>query len=291
MHEESGGTLRNVVPGWARRTLLACLPLTAGLLVTVPSAQAQTDYYNLDAGRPVRIEDAYATERYAFELKLAPVRLERSRGGVYHWGVEPEIAYGILPRTHIELGLPLAVLDAGAGGEAGVAGFELAVLHNLNTETRSLAALGLRVDALLPVGRFGPERVYASLTALATRTWRIARVHLNAQYTAGRAPADRTTSAGETTAGVSRWLAGVAVDHAFPLEAMLLVADVTARQPIDADGAVEWAAGAGVRYQWSPRLALDAGVGRTLNGGRAWSITFGTAWAFGLRGLIAEVGR
>src|SRR5688500_4458202 len=61
-------------------------------------ASAQTDYYNTDAGRPIRIEDAYATERYAFELQLAPLRLERSRGGVYNWGVEPEIAYGILPR-------------------------------------------------------------------------------------------------------------------------------------------------------------------------------------------------
>lgn len=35
---------------------------------------AQTDYYNTDAGRPVQVEDAYATERYAFEMKLAPVR-------------------------------------------------------------------------------------------------------------------------------------------------------------------------------------------------------------------------
>ncbi|MBA2669021.1 MAG: hypothetical protein H0U67_01455, partial [Gemmatimonadetes bacterium] len=28
---------------------------------------AQTDYYNTDAGRPVRIEDAHPVERYAFE--------------------------------------------------------------------------------------------------------------------------------------------------------------------------------------------------------------------------------
>jgi hypothetical protein len=41
-------------------------------------------------------------------MKLAPVRVERLKGGVYNWAVEPELAYGILPRTHIEVELPLA---------------------------------------------------------------------------------------------------------------------------------------------------------------------------------------
>jgi hypothetical protein len=43
-------------------------------VVALPlSVAAQTDYYNTDAGRPITVEDAYATERYAFELQLAPV--------------------------------------------------------------------------------------------------------------------------------------------------------------------------------------------------------------------------
>ena len=62
---------------------------TVGALVSLGGfatrADAQTDYYNTDRGRPVQIEDAYPTERYAFELKLAPVRLERARGGLYRW--------------------------------------------------------------------------------------------------------------------------------------------------------------------------------------------------------------
>lgn len=56
--------------------------------------QAQTDYYNTDAGRPITVEDAYPTERYAFELQLAPVRMEGARGGVYTCSVEPGIACG-----------------------------------------------------------------------------------------------------------------------------------------------------------------------------------------------------
>src|SRR5439155_15461541 len=87
------------------------------LLLLVPSGVcAQTDFYNTDRGRPIQIEDAYATERHAFELKLAPVRLERASRGVYNWGLDPEIAYGILPRTQVELGAPFAYIDDGAGG-------------------------------------------------------------------------------------------------------------------------------------------------------------------------------
>jgi hypothetical protein len=255
------------------------------LFVALPGgAHAQTDYYNTDAGRPVRIEDAYATERYAFELQLAPVRLERARGGLYSWGIEPEIAYGLLPRTHIELGLPLAVVDAAdASSQLGVAGLELSLLHNLNTETRTLPALGLRGDVLLPVGRFAPEHTYASLTALLTRTWRFARLHVNGRYTVGPTP----VAVGEGSAETDRWLAGIAVDHTFPLNAMLLIADVYAREPIVDDAAVEWHTGAGIRYQLNPRFALDAGIGRRLTGDPTWYVTFGTAYAFGLRGLMS----
>lgn len=266
------------------------------LLAALPHpALAQTDYYNTDAGRPVRIEDAYATERYAFELKLAPVRLERTRGGVYRWGFEPELAYGLFPRTHIEVGLPVAVIDGGGtSSQAGIAGLEISVLHNLNTETQTLPALGLRGDVLLPAGRFAPERTYASLTALLTRTWRFARLHINGRYTAGAAPDEPTGESGisplQHGTETDRWLAGVAVDRAFPLAAMLLIADVYARRPIDADADVEWHTGAGIRYQFSPRLALDAGIGRRLTGDPAWYVTFGTAYAFALRGLIHGIG-
>ena len=86
----------------------------AALVLLAPSLGAQTDYYNTDRGRPVQIEDALAVERYAFEVQVAPLRLERERGGRYHWEVAPELAYGILPRTQLEVGFPLVWRD-GAG--------------------------------------------------------------------------------------------------------------------------------------------------------------------------------
>ncbi|MEW5926094.1 MAG: transporter [Gemmatimonadota bacterium] len=279
MNERSG-----LVPS---RRLLCTVGAAAVLAAPSGPLAAQTDYYNTDAGRPVLIEDAYPTERYAFELQLAPLRLERASGGVYTWGVEPEIAYGILPQTHVEVGFPLAWADAaGSAGEFGLGGIDVSVLHNLNVETSGLPAFGIAAEAVLPVGSHAPDRLYPSVKAIATRTFSFARFHVNGRYTFGSEP---DLAAGEEAEGleeVTRWMAGVAVDRTLPLRSMLLIADVYAEQPLHDEEEVEWNAGAGVRYQWSPRLAVDAGVGRRLTGEPGWFVTFGSAYAFAVRSLI-----
>jgi hypothetical protein len=262
--------------------------LAAFLGVSAP-AFAQTDYYNTDSRRPITIEDAYATERYAFELQLAPLRLERSRGGVYNWGVEPELAYGILPRTHVEVGFPFVYMDLGASRRrAGLAGVEVSLLHNLNVETRTVPAFGLVGDVLTPVGGLGRDKAYASAKAIATRTLGWARFHVNGQYTFGSAPdAAGTSSSGTGEVELSRWLAGIAVDKTYPLKAMLITGEVFARQPIHADEDLEWNAGAGIRYQINPHFAVDAGLGKRLTGSdRTWFVTFGLARAFAIRALM-----
>jgi hypothetical protein len=245
---------------------------------------AQTNYYNTDRGRPITVEDAYATERYAFELQLAPLRFARG-GGLSRWGVEPEIAYGILPRTHLELGVPVAWKSGGtrrAGG--GIAGMELSLFHNLNTETTTVPAFGLVGELLLPVGAYGPQRAYPSATAIVTRTYPWARLHANAQVTLGPA-----LEAGREALGpeLSRWLAGLAVDRAFPLRAMLVTGDVVARRGMVRGGEVAWETSAGIRYQIDQVLSFDVGAGKRLTGDdRSWFVTAGLARAFGVRGLV-----
>jgi len=257
---------------------------------------AQTDYYNTDAGRPVQIEDAYATERYAFELKLAPVRLERRQGGLYNWVVEPELAYGILPRTHIEVGLPLAYTDLGGNRRrSGITGLDLSFFHNLNVETATLPALGIRADVLFPVGNLGPDRAYTSVKGIATRTFSWMRFHVNGQYTFGSSSTNVTVGTVTPRPGaveISRWLAGVAVDKTFPLRAVLVTADFFARQPILEEEDADYNIGSGIRYQVNPKWAIDGGVGRRLNGpDQGWFATFGTAYAFALRSLMPGADR
>lgn len=272
---------------------LACASAGAAVRLT-----AQTDYYNTDAGRPLTVEDAYAVERRAVELQAAPLRVERALGGVYRWGVEPEVAVGVLPRTQLEVGVPLAYLDRrGPGGAgrttAGPAGVDVSVLHNLNAETR-VPALGLAAGLLLPAGPLGPDHAYATLKALATKTFPWARVHVNAQAAFGpglRRPAGGGGAAagplggpvGGNTLELSRWLAGAAVDRAFPLRSLLAGVEAFARAPAARGEPVEWNAGAGARYQLAPRWALDAGAGRHLTGDdRGWYLTAGGAYSLGI---------
>lgn len=272
--------------------------LIAAAAAPASRAGAQTDYYNTDRGRPVQIEDAYATERYAFELKLAPARVEWS-SGESSWDVEPEIAYGLLPRTHVEIGVPVAFTASEPGARrSGVAGVELSLMHNLNVETRTLPALGLRGDLLAPVGPLAPDRTYATFTGMVTRTFRPMRIHLNGQLTAGAAPQRAARSrfgpapdddqAVANAEGLSRWLAGVAVDKTFPLRSLLLTAEFLARRPlVRAADDTELVAGAGLRLQASPTLALDLGLGRRVDASDGpWYATFGTAYSFGLRALM-----
>jgi hypothetical protein len=251
------------------------------LLCAAVPLRAQTDYYNTDAGRPLRIEDASPVERRAFEIQAAPLRLERSGAGAYHWSVEPEVAYGILPRTSVEIGVPFDFVDEGGVRTSGVSGIHLSAFHNLNVET-AIPALALSAAVVLPVGTMEAKDPYTSVKAIMTRTFTWARFHLNGEYTVG-SRLDPDDASGAGAAELSRWMSGLAVDRAFPLRSMLIGAEVFTRQPMYTGQDLEWSTGIGIRYQLDPRFNIDGGVGRRLSGDdRGWYITFGTAYAVGL---------
>lgn len=270
---------------WAARAALTVV--IPALAAGVPHAlAAQTDYYNTDAGRPLQIEDAYAVERRAIELQAAPLRLERNRRGIYSWGIEPEIAFGLFRRTQLEIGVPIAIIDAGVGGKTvGVAGLDASILYNLNAETR-IPALAVGASVLAPVGSLAADATYSSVKGIATKTFRWARFHVNAQYTMGKAPnatAGDTDAVGAGASELSRWLGGVAVDRTFPLQSMLLSAEVFTRQPLHDDEPLEWNAAVGTRVQLTPRAALDFGAGSRLSGDdKGWFATIGGAYVIGM---------
>lgn len=269
-------------PAKGKRDQLWALALLWALLLAASPLMAQTDYYNTDARRPVRVEDAYPVERYAWEAQIAPLRLERHDGGAYQWELEPELAYGIFARTHLEVGLPLLLADGAEGSSVGLGGLNVSLFHNLNVETRTLPAFAVAAEAVLPVGSRAPDGVHPTIKGIATRTFSLARVHVNGEYTFGasRGGAD---SEGER----SRWMAGVAVDKTFPLRSALLIADVYAEQPLRNEADLQWTVEAGARYQLNPFFALDAGVGRQLVGDeQGWFFTLGAARAFALRALM-----
>ena len=260
--------------------LARALPALVLLSAARPAA-AQIDYRNLDDDRPVTTEDAYPVERHAFEL-LVPWKFEAEAGGERLHAVVPELAYGILPNTHVGVKTPFALVDDGGNGETGFSGLRLFALHNLNTETPGLPALSLRADLGLPVGALGGEGARVGLKAIATRSWGATRAHLNASWSVG--DEDGAPAAAEP---LDRWRASLAVDHTFLRRSLLLIGDLglsEARRgaPTEATAAL------GVRWQWRPTFVLDAGLERRLRGGVGPDIgvTIGLSHAFALRPLV-----
>jgi hypothetical protein len=260
-------------------TRLCLVPFLA-----IPGAvQAQTDYFNTDRGRPLHVQDAIAIERYAFELQAAPLRWSRASNARVVWSVEPELAYGILPRTQLEVGAPVFITEGFEGGSrAGVGAVHVSLLHAFNVETLGIPALAINAAVLIPAGDFGPRRTYATFGALATRTTSLGRIHVNADATSGPGfiAGDVAGRPGENE--LSRWTLGMAVDRTMPLRSLLVGAELVAARPIRAGSDMEWRAATGVRWQVNPYWAFDAGLGRSLADDREWSLTFGAARSFGL---------
>ncbi len=275
--------------------IVAPAAIALGLLAgaaPVNRTAAQTDFYNLDKGRPLRVEDAYATKRYAFEAKLAPLDLFQTRDGTVHYRPELELKHGLLPGLEVSAGVVVgAVRTPMDGTRAADTELELSSLLNLSTETRWLPALGLRVTGHIPLE--GDHGSTLELRALATRSlFGPVRAHVNGGWGFGDdAP--------------ERWWAGLALDYVLPFRHLLLLAETYIAEPRAADeltpapppgeGTANGATSrrvhstAGLRYQVSPTLALDAGAGRSWTGGELapdWLLTLGLTYEFAVRALM-----
>lgn len=143
---------------------------------------AQTEYYNTDGGRPLRVEDATPTARYAFDFHFPTARVERFGSGVSRLRVEPAVAYGILPRTAIEARAAFVYREAAASPRAGMSGFGIGVTHALNTETSWLPAVAIGGEVFEPTGAAKTGGPAYSVRTHITRTWTLGRIHANATF-------------------------------------------------------------------------------------------------------------
>jgi hypothetical protein len=254
------------------------------LLILLPAATkgavAQVDYRNLDDDRPTVIEDAIPLERWAFEF-IAPWRFEQDHGGGTTHSLVPELATGVLPNLHLGFKLPIAGVESDGEWQAGLSGIRVFGFYNFSTESISLPALSIRVDATLPVGSLAGEGARVGVKGIATRSWGRHRVHLNASYGVG---SDDAVPAAEE--GVPRWSAGAAWDWTFVRESLLLVGEVYGAE-VRSPEPTELNAGIGLRFQVGPTLVLDLGVSRRLlEHGPDVALTLGLTHAFAVRALM-----
>lgn len=241
--------------------------------VLASPAVAQTDYYNLDKGRPLRVEDAYATERYAFELQLSPLTLSGA-SGVLVYRPSLELKYGLLPGMEVSAGIEPRVTrrDGETSGSAGEV--EISTLYNLNSETLGIPALAVRVTGHVPLEE--GESPSLELKGVLTRVLGgPVRTHVNG---AGALGEDVT----------ERWWAGLALDYVLPFRSLLLLGETYYAHPRDGDVDGRVHSAAGLRYQLTPRTSLDLGAGRDWTGPEPmdWRVTLGITTAEGFRSLI-----
>ena len=163
-------------------------------------ANAQAEYRNLDAGFPVRIEDATVTDRYDLDLDLLNVRYDELSGLRTRFQYEPRASYGILPRTEMWLRAPLYYRERTITPRRGLAGVGLGGMYQLTQETLAIPGIAIASEAFFPTGPGASPPAY-SLKTLVTRSLSGARIHLNARvasYSLRTVPSNCQTLPGGT---------------------------------------------------------------------------------------------
>ena len=145
------------------------------------SAAAQSEYRNIEGGRPVRISDATPTELHALDLDLTTVRVDRLSLGRYRLQVEPRISYGILPRTDISIRTLGFYREPSAIPRGTVAGIGVGGEYLVKMETLRSPAIGIAAEVWTPTGPNASRPAY-SVKGLVTRSYPAGRIHLNASY-------------------------------------------------------------------------------------------------------------
>lgn len=240
-----------------RRKIFCLVVAIAGTLALHAGAQ---EISNLEAGRPVTIEDATPVDWEAFSASLDWAAAQRE-DGVNYSGPGLSLLYGAA--RNFELGAQTRwVTNPHLNARRGISSGDLDVhgLWGLLPETGNLPAIGLRADIFLPTG-VASHGTNLSATALVTRSFEHFRVHGNFGI----------LYVGDTRTGErrNRLFAVVGMDAA-PLGPWdtdtLLVADVFVRQSVREGDTAVTGAEIGVRQRIGMQTLLYAGFDHEFDG-------------------------
>jgi Putative MetA-pathway of phenol degradation len=229
------------------------------LLMAMAPAVYAIDHKNLDEGRPLRLDDAYAIASGELAVEVgAGFALER-RGP--DRGVFPlEVLYGAYPNLQLGLGTTLLTDPRDIDEQTKSGDLRVSGLYNVNQETLTLPAFGLKLELNLPTG-VDSAGVDVEVKGIVTRSIHRLSLHLNAGYAfvSGTTP-DERDGRYEVTVGAS-----------YPVGApqytrTTLVGDLFTEQGARRGGSNVFGAEVGFRHQLTQRIVVDAGIGSELAG-------------------------
>jgi hypothetical protein len=239
------------------------------LLMFWPLSALALDHDNLDPNRPIQMEDAYAIPQGEIGLESG-VRVNDRRRSPTQFVFQPQIIYGAFRNTQIEIQSDLLTEPRTVRGANKSGDLHLGVLYNFNTETLTLPALALRLEADFPTG-VRSKGVDTQFTGIFTRSFGRLRVHVNAGYTVLGNPQERERD------GTYRFVAACSYPIGYPHRFReTLIMDIFTRQSDLLHQRNPTGIEIGLRHQLSSRLVLDAGMGTELIGPSDRAILTGT---------------
>jgi hypothetical protein len=234
--------------------------LAAGALILLATSESKAiDHKNLDANRPLRLEDAYAIAQNEWVVE-AGIGFTAERRGSDRFLFPIEVLYGIFPNAQVSLGStfstePRQIVEQNKSGDLRLSG-----LYNFNQETLTLPALGLKTGLNLPTG-VRSSGVDFHIKALATKSIGRLSTHFNAVYNF-----EDSTKTGERD-GRYEFVVGASYPPGAPkYTRTTLVGDLFAEQSLRRGASNTYGAEVGMRHQLTARTVLDFGVGSEFGG-------------------------
>ena len=255
------------------RSVIACLLAAVGL---APGSALAIDHKNLDEGRPVRLDDAYAISTGEIALEAGAGFTLRRRGA--DRGFFPvELLYGAFPNVQVGVGTTLLTDPREIDEPAKSGDLRIGALYNLNQETLVMPAFGVKLEVELPTG-VESRGVDVEVKGIVTKSFERLSVHVNAAYLF------RTNSGRGERDGRYELVLGTSYPLGAPkFTRATLVADVFVEQGTHRGESNVVGTELGLRYQLTPSIVWDVGVGTELAGpsGRSpFFSTTGFSWAF-----------
>jgi len=242
-------------------------------------ATAQEDFRSLDAGRPLKVTDAYPKKYLEWEFQFG-LQGGWTEGGRRSIASLIELEAGLFRNFEIGAGLQVATQDDGASTTNGLEALQVEALYNLKHEGWTWPGVAIQVSAEAPTGSDLSREDWAwGADLLLTRSFaNRLRIHVNGGY-AVASQAD----------GDDYWRGGVAFDIPMGFSSRLIMGDLYAEVPVGTGPTRAWAE-LGTRVQVSNLTVIDVGLATQLdewNRGTAnVKLVVGFSRVFGIGGLV-----
>ena len=251
----------------------------AVVLLSGRAATAQEDFRSLDAGRPLKVTDAYPKKYLEWEFQFG-LQGGWTEGGRRSLEGLLELETGLFRNFEIGAGLQVATEDDGASATTGLEGLEVEALYNLKHDGWAWPGIAVQAGLEAPTGGDLSREDWAwGADLILTRSFSSRlRIHVNGGY----------VLASEVD-GDDYWRGGIAFDIPVGFSSRLIMGDLYTEIPVDTGPTRTWAE-LGTRVQVTNLTVIDLGLATRLDewnrGAANVRLIVGFSRVFGIGGLV-----